>query len=342
MKICVLGAGTWGTALARLLVLNGHEVVLWSKIPEELDSIETTRRHPNLPEMEIPSGLQYASDAQVAVSDADMVLFAVPSIYVRATAEEFAPFIPEDAILIDVAKGIESATLLSLSDVILDVLRQRRPKMTWSIVALSGPTHAEEVARDLPSTIVSASVDRHAAEAVRDAFRNDHFRVYTNEDIRGVELCGAMKNIVALAAGISDGLGFGDNAKAALMTRGMAEIQRLGLALGCQPETFAGLAGFGDLIVTATSVHSRNHRCGVYIGEGLSVADAIARVGQVVEGMNALPAAKALAAKTGVEMPIVDAVDAVLQGQDVRETVIQLMQREPKHEGQRFRRDVMK
>lgn len=334
MKISVLGAGTWGTALARLLVLNGHDVTLWSKIPDELIAMQKTHRHPNLPQSEIPEALQYESDPEKAVAGSAIVLFAVPSIYVRATAETFAPHLSEEAILVDVAKGIEEDTLFTLSEVITDALHNTRPETAWPIVALSGPTHAEEVARDLPSTIVSASCDRHAAEVVRDAFFNDHFRVYTNTDIKGVELCGAMKNIVALAAGISDGLGFGDNAKAALMTRGMAEIRRLGLAMGCQASTFSGLAGFGDLIVTATSVHSRNHRCGVYLGEGMSVHEATDKVGQVVEGLNALPAAKVLAAQTGIEMPIVDAVDAILRGKDVREAVLGLMQREPKHEGE--------
>lgn len=332
MQIAVLGAGTWGTALARLLVKNKHHVTLWSKIPQELEAMQRTHRHPNLPEAVIPEALQYDSMLDRALAGVEIIVFAVPSPFVRATAEEAAPYLKEGQILVDVAKGIEKDSGLTLTEVIGDVLQAKRPELALPLVALSGPTHAEEVSRDLPSAIVAACREDAAAHSVQDAFMNENFRVYTNHDVHGVELCGALKNIIALAAGISDGLGFGDNTKAALMTRGMAEMTRLGLALGCEPSTFSGLAGYGDLIVTATSVHSRNHRCGVYIGQGVPVPEAIRKVGQVVEGMNALPAAQALSSRCQVEMPLVDAVAMVLDGRDVRETVLSLMTREKKRE----------
>lgn len=332
MDIAVLGAGTWGSALARLLTKNGHVVTLWSAFREELTAIAKTHRHPHLGEAEMPEALRVCASLKETVYEKNMVVFAVPSPYVRLTAEKAAPYLSSGQILVNVAKGIENTTDLLLSDVIQDVLTKQRPSESFDLVALSGPTHAEEVAQDLPSAIVSASEEEFAAQCVQDAFMNEQFRVYTNRDIQGVELCGALKNVIALAAGISDGLGFGDNAKAAIITRGMAEMTRLGLAMGCFPETFAGLAGYGDLIVTATSVHSRNHRCGERIGQGLSPKQAVREVGQVVEGMNALPAARSLAARYDVDMPIADAVDAILGGADVRSTVFSLMTREKKTE----------
>lgn len=332
MNIAVLGAGTWGSALARLLAKNGHAVTLWSKFPEEVKWMAKTHRHPHLGDAEMPATLCFTADLEKAVCEKELVVFAVPSPYVRATTEEAAPFLSADQILVDVAKGIEKDTGLTLTGVMEDVLTHKRPKERFAFVALSGPTHAEEVAKDLPSAIVSASLDDGAAKRVQDAFMNEQFRVYTNRDIHGVELCGALKNIIALAAGISDGLGFGDNAKAAIITRGMAEMTRLGLALGCSPETFAGLAGYGDLIVTATSVHSRNHQCGELIGRGFSPEEAVREVGQVVEGMNALPAARALADRYKVQMPLADALNDVLCGADVRSTVFSLMTRDKKTE----------
>lgn len=332
MKIAVLGAGTWGSALARLLANNGHDVLLWSTFPQEVETMAKTRRHPHLGDAEMPANLHYTADLDEAVNEKDLVVFAVPSPYVRETIGKAAAFLSPKQVLVDVAKGIEQETGLTLCGVIEDVLSNKRPKEHFSLVALSGPTHAEEVARDLPSAIVSASQDAQAARFVQDAFMNEQFRVYTNADIHGVELCGALKNIIALAAGISDGLGFGDNAKAAIITRGMAEMTRLGLTMGCMPETFAGLAGYGDLIVTATSIHSRNHHCGELIGQGLSPQEAVKTVGQVVEGLNALPAARALARRFGVDMPLADAVHDVVHGADVRSTVFSLMTREKKTE----------
>ncbi len=320
-KIGVLGAGTWGVALARLLHQNGHEVTVWSKLPQEIEQLSETRRHPNLPGMELPQGISLTTELEVACRDKDILLFAVPSVFVRQTARDAAAFLPDGQIIVDVAKGIEPDTLLTMTEVIRDEVCRDGQHDHVKLVALSGPTHAEEVALDMPTSIVSACRDMEVAELVQDAFmkgaRPDSscMRTYTNSDVLGVELCGALKNIVALAAGISVGLGYGDNAKAALITRGMAEITRLGLAMGCSEQTFGGLAGIGDLIVTATSVHSRNNRCGVLLGQGLPVEEAIREVGMVVEGVNALPAALQLAERYGVELPIVTGVNAVVRGE---------------------------
>ena len=330
--IGVLGAGTWGVALARMLSNCGHEVTVWSRNEAEIRRMETTRRHKNLPDTVIPETTAFTTNMETACRDKEIVLFAVPSKGVRMTARAAAPYITEEQILVDVAKGLEPDTLLTMSQVIrAELAAAGKPGVR--IVALSGPTHAEEVALDLPTTIISACDDPAAAETVQDVFMNSCMRVYTNRDVEGVELCGAVKNIIALAAGISAGLGFGDNAKAAIITRGMAEIKRLGLAMGCFEDTFAGLAGIGDLIVTATSRHSRNNRCGFLIGQGMKPADAVEQIGMVVEGINALPAATQLAEKYGVEMPIVQAVDRVVnRGADPRAEVVALMARDKKAE----------
>jgi len=310
-KIGVLGAGTWGMALARMLCVNGHTVTVWSAIEREIDEFSATRRHPNLPGMVIPDEITFTKDIAAVCADMDILLFAVPSPFVRATARKVAPYVKDNQIIVDVAKGIEADTLLTMTGIIADELKNPAVKL----VALSGPTHAEEVARDLPTTIVSACEDAEAARQVQDVFWGTCMRVYTNADTLGVELCGAMKNIIALASGIATGLGFGDNTKAALITRGIVEMSRLGTAMGCNAQTFGGLAGIGDLIVTATSMHSRNNRCGMLLGQGLSQEEATAKVGMVVEGLNALPAAMRLAKQYGVEMPIVETVDAVVSGQ---------------------------
>jgi glycerol-3-phosphate dehydrogenase (NAD(P)+) len=240
-----------------------------------------------------------------------------------------APFIPDSQIIVDVAKGIEADTLLTMTGIIADELKNP----TVKLVALSGPTHAEEVAKDLPTTIVSACEDQRVAELVQNVFWGTCLRVYTNDDVLGVELCGAMKNVIALVCGVAVGLGYGDNAKAALITRGMAEISRLGMAMGCKEQTFGGLAGIGDLIVTATSVHSRNNRCGMLMGQGMSAAEAREQVGMVVEGINALPAAMTLAKKYNVEMPIVEAAYQVVNGMAAPADVArQLMSRDKKPE----------
>lgn len=312
IKIAVFGAGTWGIALARLLAVNGRDVTVWSAIPTELKSLSTTHRHPNLPGMELPSSMHYTADIEEACAGKDILLFAVPSPFVRTTAKKAAPYITNDQLIVDVAKGIEDKTLMTMSEIIEDELAKQ--KCSARVVALSGPTHAEEVARDMPTLIVAASEDEDAAKTVQKAFSTPTFRVYTNNDRRGTELGGAVKNVIALAVGIALGLGYGDNAKAALITRGNAELSRLGTAMGCKPETFSGLSGMGDLIVTCTSMHSRNLHAGMLLGRGKTAEEAKSEVGQVVEGINALPAACRLAKKYKADMPIVQSVDAILGG----------------------------
>ena len=314
-------------ALARMLCNAGHHVTVWSAIASEIDEMEITRRQKNLPNMEIPKEISFTKDLEEVSTCKDILLFAVPSVFVRSTAKNAAPYVIQDQIIVDVAKGIEAETLMTMSEVIFSEIPQAR------VVALSGPTHAEEVARDLPTTIVAAYEDIAVAEIVQSVFTNPVMRVYTNTDIKGVELCGALKNIIALAAGISAGLGYGDNTKAALITRGLAEIERLGRKMGCADETFSGLAGMGDLIVTATSKHSRNNRCGYLIGQGYDPKEAVRQVGMVVEGINAIPAALALAEKYDVEMPIIEAVHQVIDhGTDPSQAVHELMGRDTKTE----------
>ena len=328
-KIGVLGAGTWGMALARMLSNSGNAVTVWSAIEREIDEFSATRRHPNLPGMEIPRAVAFTKDMEEVCREKDILLFAVPSTFVRSTTRKAAPYIPNGQIIVDVAKGIEADTLFTMTQIIADELKDPSVKL----VALSGPTHAEEVARDLPTTIVSACADPAAAQQVQEVFSNTCMRVYTNDDVEGVELCGALKNVIALASGVAAGLGYGDNTKAALITRGIAEISRLGMAMGCKEQTFGGLAGIGDLIVTATSMHSRNNRCGMLLGQGLSVDEAVKQVGMVVEGLNALPAAMRLKDKYQVEMPIVEAVSALVNdGAAPQDTVRMLMGRDQKPE----------
>lgn len=329
MKIGILGAGTWGIALARMLCNAGNSVTVWSAIEEEIDILLATGRHPNFSDVDLPKKIAYTKDIRESCSGMDILIFAVPSPFVRATARKAAPYIVDGQIIVDVAKGLEEETLYTMTEIIADEVRNPNVKL----VALSGPTHAEEVIKDLPTAITSASNDAEAAATVQKVFTCGRMRVYTNDDVRGVELCGALKNIIALACGIATGLGCGDNAKAALITRGIAEISRLGAAIGCREQTFGGLAGIGDLIVTATSIHSRNNRCGMLIGQGIAVNKAIEQVGMVVEGINALPAAIKLAQKYNVEMPIVETVDAVCNGRMIVSTAIQmLLSRELKSE----------
>ena len=327
--IGVLGAGTWGMALARMLSNSGHDVMVWSALDREIEEFSATRSHPNLPGMVIPDEITFTKDVEKVCTQKDVLLFAVPSVFVRATAKKAAPYISDGQIIVDVAKGIEADTLFTMTQIIEDELKNSSVKL----VALSGPTHAEEVAKDLPTTIVSACEDLEAAQQVQQIFSNTCMRVYTNDDVLGVELCGALKNVIALASGIATGMGYGDNTKAALITRGMAEVSRLGVAMGCREQTFGGLAGIGDLIVTATSQHSRNNRCGMLLGQGVSPEDAVKQVGMVVEGLNALPAAMRLKEKYQVEMPIVEAVDALVnKGVTPEETVRSLMDRQQTHE----------
>lgn len=333
MKIGVIGAGTWGVALARMLTNSNHDVIIWSAIESEIDELSSSRKHKNLPGMVIPEATKFTKNLEKAVTGMNIVLMAVPSPFVRGTTAKLAKFITDGQIIVDVAKGIEKETLFTMTEIIKDELAKHSDASNVKLVALSGPTHAEEVAKDLPTTIVSACEDQNAALIVQDVFMNTCMRVYTNSDVLGVELCGAMKNIIALATGISSGLGFGDNTKAALITRGIAEIKRLGLKMGCDNDTFAGLAGIGDLIVTATSEHSRNNRCGKLIGKGVAPDEAIKEIGMVVEGINALPAAISLAKKYEVELPITEtAYDIVFNGADPKTAVIKLMTRDKKSE----------
>lgn len=321
-NITVLGTGTWGITLARLLANNGHSVCAWSKIEEEVTVLRETARHPKLPEVILPREIRYETDMGTAISGSEMIVIAVPSPYVRETAAAASPYVT-DQIVVDVVKGIERASSKTFSAVIAEELPRAR------LVVLSGPTHAEEVSLDLPTTIVSASHDQAAAETVQKVFSSKTFRVYTNDDVLGVEIAGAMKNIIALATGVSEGLGCGDNTKAAIITRGIAEIKRLGRKMGCQTSTFSGLAGIGDLVVTCTSRHSRNGKAGRLIGQGYAVSEAIKEVGMVVEGINALPAAIELAEKYQAEMPITFALWDIVEGRLTPEDAIHmLMERE--------------
>ncbi len=328
-SIAILGAGTWGIALAKMLENTGKEVTVWSALPNEIEELKKTNIHPKLPNVKLPLGIDYTADLEYALNDKDIIMFAVPSVFVRDTAKKCKKYIKDNQIIVDVAKGIESDTLMTLTQVIDDEIQND----TVKYVALSGPTHAEEVSLDMPTTIVSACSDIEVAKLVQEFFSSSFMRVYTNTDIKGIEICGALKNIIALATGISRGLGYGDNATAALITRGLAELSRLGKAVGCSPYTFSGLTGMGDLIVTCTSVHSRNNNAGFLIGQGMSVSEAVKKVGMVVEGINALPAAVNLAKKYGVDMPIIFAVNEVVNGNESPQNAVNsLLNRELKTE----------
>lgn len=271
-KIGVIGSGTWGTALAVLLTGNGHEVELWSAVPAEVEALTATRRHPNLGDTPIPEKIRVTGDLEQAMKDKELLVLSVPSVYVRETAHRMAPFLKEGQVITNVAKGIEDTTLKNLSEIIEEELPAAR------VTVLSGPSHAEEVSRGLPTTCVAGAHRRQDAELVQNLFMSPVFRVYTSPDMLGIELGGALKNVIALAAGIADGLGCGDNTKAALITRGIAEITRLGTAMGGSPETFSGLTGIGDLIVTCASMHSRNRRAGILIGKGYTMDEAMKEV----------------------------------------------------------------
>lgn len=332
-KVSIIGAGTWGIALANMLCSSKHEVIVWSAIPEEIDYIEKYRKHPKLKDTKILDDIKLTKSIKEAVEGQEIIVMAVPSVFVRKTAYQVGEYLKNDQIIVDVAKGIESDTLHTMSEIIHEEVNKSTKFDYGNIVALSGPTHAEEVSIGLPSTIVSASTNDKTAKIVQEVFTSRYMRVYTNSDIKGVELCGALKNIIALAAGISHGLGYGDNATAALVTRGISEISRLGIAMGCPIHTFYGLAGIGDLVVTCTSLHSRNNQCGMYIGKGASVEEAIKKVGMVVEGINALDAAYTLSIKYKVELPIIRAVyDVVKFGLNPEISVKRLYERENKSE----------
>ena len=327
-KIAVIGSGGWGTALAVLLANNGHNVSLWSYMEEESKSIAEARENiAFLPGVKLPDNVQCTSDMKAGVKDAQIVVTAVPSHAVRQTARKLKEYIQNDQIIVNVSKGLEEESLLTLSQVILQEIPEAK------IAVMSGPSHAEEVGRKLPTTNVVASKDRVIAETVQDMFMSPAFRVYTNPDVLGVELGGSLKNVIALCAGILDGLGFGDNTKAALMTRGLTEIARLGLAMGAKVETFAGLSGIGDLIVTCTSMHSRNRRAGILIGQGKTLDETLKEVRMVVEGVKTASAAYNLAKKYNTEMPIVNQAYSVLfENKSPKQAVVDLMMRSKTHE----------
>ena len=323
----VIGSGTWGTALAILLEGNGHQVDLWSAIPEEAKMLRETRRHSNLDQAVIPDGICVTDNLKEAMESKDLLVMAVPSVYVRQTAAKMRPFLKPGQIVTNVAKGIEEASLHPLSQVIEEELPDAQ------VTVLSGPSHAEEVSRGLPTTCVSGSSRRQPAEYVQSLFMNEFFRVYTSPDVLGIELGGALKNVIALAAGIADGLGCGDNTKAALITRGIAEITRLGVEMGGRAETFSGLTGIGDLIVTCASMHSRNRRAGILIGKGCTMEEAMREVKMVVEGVFSAKAALALSKQYNVSMPIVEQVNAVLfDGVSPKDALRELMLRDRRME----------
>ena len=327
MKVAVLGSGGWGTALAMLLVENGHDVTLWSYQAEESRHLAETGENPLLPGVKLPQGLTYTSDLACVMGCA-VVVMATPSFGVRSTAGQVKDLLSPNASLVSGSKGSEKGTSLRMTQIIREVTEDK-----WPVVALSGPSHAEEVARQVPTAVVSACPDQAAAEVIQDLFLNDHFRVYSSSDVIGVELGAALKNVMALCTGCCTGMGLGDNTKAMLMTRGLAEMARLGTALGARKDTFAGLAGMGDLIVTCTSMNSRNYRAGILIGQGTPVQEAIQKIGAVVEGYYAVDSARELAAQVGVEMPItLAAYDVLYRDRDPREVLLSLMRREKRHE----------
>lgn len=307
MKIGILGAGSWGIALTALLASNGHDVTVWSIDKNEIDMLKTYREHKTkLPGIVIDEKVDFTTEVCDAVKGADMLVMVVPSPFIRSTAKTIAPFVENGQLIVNVSKGIEENTLMTLTDVIKDEIP------CANVGVLSGPSHAEEVGKRLPTTVVVSAYDEQTALYIQDAFMTDFFRVYTSPDMIGIELGGALKNVIALAAGMADGLGCGDNTKAALITRGIAEITRLGVAMGGQLETFSGLSGIGDLIVTCASKHSRNRKAGFLMGQGKSYKEAMDEVKMVVEGVYSAKAALMLSKKYNVEMPIVEIINKVL------------------------------
>ncbi|GLB29596.1 glycerol-3-phosphate dehydrogenase [NAD(P)+] [Lacrimispora amygdalina] len=322
-KIGIIGSGSWGMALSVLLYNNGHEVAVWSALPDEIKEMEQTHRHHTLPELILPEDMVFTQDLEEAMTGKDLLVTAVPSVYVRSTAKRMNPFCRYGQVVVNVAKGIEETTLMTLSE----ILEEELPMA--DVAVLSGPSHAEEVSKGLPTTCVAGASTRKTAEYIQSIFMSEVFRVYTSPDIQGIELGGSLKNVIALAAGIADGLGYGDNTKAALITRGIAEISRLGTAMGGKIQTFGGLSGIGDLIVTCASMHSRNRRAGILMGQGKSMEEATKEVKMVVEGIYSAKAALALSEKYEVSMPIVEQVNAVLfDGKSASEAVRDLMLRD--------------
>ncbi|WP_280768239.1 NAD(P)H-dependent glycerol-3-phosphate dehydrogenase [Salipaludibacillus daqingensis] len=330
-KIAVLGSGSWGTALSLVLADNGHDVQLWGRSAEQVESINRNNRNIRyLPDVTLPDNIHAYTNIGDALHQVDVVLVVVPTKAMREVLSEAKEHITGPLLFVHASKGIEPETHLRISEIIEEEIPEEKRR---SVVALSGPSHAEEVSRRQPTTVTSSSMVIESAEEVQDLFMNQHFRVYTNPDLIGVEIGGALKNIIAIGAGMTNGLGFGDNAKAALMTRGLAEIARLGMKLGANPLTFAGLTGLGDLIVTCTSVHSRNWRAGNMLGKGKSVEEVQQEMGMVVEGIRTAKAAYQLIEKTNIEMPITEELYQVLfHDKSPKEAVSELMGRVKKHE----------
>lgn len=326
MKLAVIGSGGWGTAIALLLASKGNDVYLWSWIQEETDRLNRDRENKEfLPGIKLPDNIICSHDMELCVKDAEVVVTAVPSPATRTTAKALAPFIADGQKMLNISKGLEGSLRLS------QVYQEEIPQADISV--MSGPSHAEEVSRGLPTTNVISSQTEETAQKLQEIFMTNVFRVYTSDDIIGVELGGSLKNVIALCAGISDGLGFGDNTKAALMTRGLAEMARLGKAMGAKEETFMGLSGIGDLIVTCTSMHSRNRRAGILIGQGKSLEETLKEVHMVVEGANTAKAAYNLGKQYRVSMPIIEEAYKILyKGKSAKEAAIDLMNRDMKSE----------
>ncbi|MBQ2614009.1 MAG: NAD(P)H-dependent glycerol-3-phosphate dehydrogenase [Clostridia bacterium] len=329
-NVSIIGSGSWGTAIAIMLAENGHQVTLWSYFPEESDALKTHGENiPFLPGVKIPDSVRFTSQIADCVP-ADLMITATPSHAMRNTAKALSKVVPEGQLVLNISKGLEEGTLATLSQVLQEELPQAE------IAVMSGPSHAEEVSRRIPTTNVVAAASEQTANRIQDIMMNKRFRIYTNPDILGVELGGSLKNVIALCAGILDGMGLGDNTKAALMTRSIVEMARLGVAMGAKAETFYGLSGIGDLIVTCTSMHSRNRRAGILIGQGKSPEEAQKEVKMVVEGVKTCKAAYALAEKVGVEMPIVrEAYRVLFEGMSPKDAVSHLMEREKKHESEK-------
>ena len=327
-KVGIIGAGSWGTALSLLLYKNGNQVTVWSALEDEIAMLEAEHEQKDkLPGVKLPEDMIFTTDLESAVREKEVLVLAVPSPFVRSTAARMAPFVEQGQILVNVAKGIEEKTLMTLSQ----ILEQEIPAA--EIAVLSGPSHAEEVGRGIPTTIGVGTQRKETAERLQNLFMNEVFRVYTSSDVLGIELGAALKNVVALAAGIADGLGYGDNTKAALITRGIAEIARLGISMGGRIETFYGLTGIGDLIVTCASMHSRNRRAGILIGKGYTMEKAMEEVKMVVEGVYSAKAGFALAQKYQVSTPIIEQVNRVLfEGVNAADAVKELMLRDKKVE----------
>lgn len=327
-RVGIIGAGSWGTALSTVLYANGHEVTVWSILESEITMLREKREHATkLPGVQLPQGIVFTTELSEAITAKDLLVLAVPSVYTRSTARSMKPYVTEGQIIVNVAKGIEESSLKTLVEIIAEEIPGA------NVAVLSGPSHAEEVGRGLPTTCVVGAHNRATAEYIQNIFMNEVFRVYTSPDILGIELGGALKNVIALAAGMADGLGYGDNTKAALITRGIAEISRLALAMGARYETLSGLTGIGDLIVTCASRHSRNRKAGMLIGQGKTTKEAMDEVQMVVEGVYSAKAAMALAEKYQVPMPIIEQVNQVLfYDKPVKKAVQELMLRDKKME----------